>query len=120
MDAMLPPARLGLAGPLGSGRQWWSWIHLEDLVGAARLCLEDEGLQTIAGDSPIVPVLLGDSELTLRTAELLERTGTKVAAIRPPTVPEGTARLRISLKAGNVPEELAKKVAEAVKVTGTT
>ncbi len=45
MQAMLLPARLGLGGPLGSGRQWWSWIHLEDLVAAARLCLEDEELQ---------------------------------------------------------------------------
>ncbi len=45
MQAMLLPARLGLGGPLGSGRQWWSWIHLEDLVAAARFCLEDEDLQ---------------------------------------------------------------------------
>ena len=45
MQAMLLPARLGLGGPLGSGRQWWSWIHLEDLVGAVRQCVEDEELQ---------------------------------------------------------------------------
>ena len=45
MQAMLLPARLGLGGPLGSGRQWWSWIHLEDLVEAVRHCLEDDDLQ---------------------------------------------------------------------------
>ena len=45
MQAMLFPARLGLGGPLGSGRQWWSWIHLEDLVGVVRYCVEDEELQ---------------------------------------------------------------------------
>lgn len=34
LAAMLPLFRLGLGGPLGSGRQWWSWIALEDAVGA--------------------------------------------------------------------------------------
>jgi len=33
LDAMLTPFKLGLGGPLGSGRQWWSWVHREDLIG---------------------------------------------------------------------------------------
>jgi uncharacterized protein (TIGR01777 family) len=33
---MLPAFKLGLGGRLGSGRQWWSWIHIDDLVGAIR------------------------------------------------------------------------------------
>lgn len=44
MDAMLLPARLGLGGPLGSGRQWWSWIHREDLIGMVQHVLADENL----------------------------------------------------------------------------
>ena len=36
---MLPPFRMGLGGPLGSGKQWFSWITLRDLVGAALYCL---------------------------------------------------------------------------------
>ncbi len=39
LAAMLLPARLGLGGPLGSGRQWWSWIHLDDLVAVLILAL---------------------------------------------------------------------------------
>ncbi len=33
LKGLLPAARLGLAGPLGSGRQWWSWVHVDDVVG---------------------------------------------------------------------------------------
>jgi uncharacterized protein (TIGR01777 family) len=33
LAAMLSPARAGLGGPMGSGRQWWSWIHVNDVVG---------------------------------------------------------------------------------------
>ena len=44
LDAMLLPARLGLGGPLGSGRQWWSWIHREDLIGMVQHVLADENL----------------------------------------------------------------------------
>ena len=34
LDAMLLPTKLGIAGPLGSGRQWWSWVHRDDAVNA--------------------------------------------------------------------------------------
>ena len=44
LDAMLLPARLGLGGPLGSGRQWWSWIHREDLIGMVQHVLARENL----------------------------------------------------------------------------
>ena len=44
LDAMLLPARLGLGGPLGSGRQWWSWIHREDLIGMVQHVLAQEHL----------------------------------------------------------------------------
>ena len=51
------------------------------------------------GDSPIVPVILGETEPTLSAARLLEDEGYLVIPIRPPTVPEGTARLRITFTA---------------------
>jgi hypothetical protein len=40
LPKMLPPFRLFLGGPLGSGRQWMPWIHLEDEVSAILFCLE--------------------------------------------------------------------------------
>lgn len=44
MPRMVPAFRWGLGGPLGSGRQWFSWIHIDDLVAAFGYCLNDERL----------------------------------------------------------------------------
>jgi 8-amino-7-oxononanoate synthase len=53
----------------------------------------------LAGDSQIIPVVLGDNARALTVAATLQAAGFDVRAIRPPTVPPGTARLRI---AGNL------------------
>jgi uncharacterized protein (TIGR01777 family) len=45
LAAMLPSFRMGLGGRLGSGRQWWSWIHLEDLLSLCMRSLTDEDLR---------------------------------------------------------------------------
>jgi 8-amino-7-oxononanoate synthase len=50
-----------------------------------------------APDSQILPIIVGESELTLRIAEKVQAAGFDVRAIRPPTVPPGTARLRLSI-----------------------
>lgn len=42
---MLPPFRMGMGGPLGNGKMWMSWIHLDDLVGAILHALETEALR---------------------------------------------------------------------------
>ena len=73
----------------------------------ARLCCpaagEGQAFTRRAGlkeaESPIVPVVIGEVEATLAASRLLEETGYLVAAIRPPTVPHGTARLRIAFTA---------------------
>lgn len=44
LHAMLPLFKLGLGGPLGSGRQFWSWVHRDDVVGAIAFALEREDL----------------------------------------------------------------------------
>lgn len=77
--------------------------------------LRSEGLPVPKGDSPIIPVPLGQADIVTKVADLLENEGLKVAAIRPPTVPLGTARLRLSLKAGLSLEGLAVRISKAVK-----
>jgi 8-amino-7-oxononanoate synthase len=61
--------------------------------------LRARGFDIGASDSQIVPLILGANEDSLRAAEHLRRHGFGVKAIRPPTVPQGTARLRLSLTA---------------------
>lgn len=44
LGKMLPPFRLGMGGPLGSGRQWMSWVHIDDVIAIIRLAMTDEAL----------------------------------------------------------------------------
>jgi len=65
-------------------------------------------------ESPIVPVVIGDTEATLQAARDLEADGFLVIAIRPPTVPAGTARLRFTFTAGH-PDAEIERLAEIVR-----
>ena len=58
--------------------------------------------------SPIVPVVLGDEMRALEAQQILEREGFLVTAIRPPTVPKGTARLRLAFTAAHPEAEVAR------------
>lgn len=52
LEQMLLPARLGMNGPLGSGRQWWSWIHIDDVLGIIRHCLDTQVHGALNTSSP--------------------------------------------------------------------
>ncbi|MGA2510620.1 MAG: 8-amino-7-oxononanoate synthase [Candidatus Acidiferrales bacterium] len=71
--------------------------HLREIASALRDGLAASGLNYGASATQIVPVMLGTNEMALHVASALQRSGFAVKAIRPPTVPAGTARLRISL-----------------------
>ncbi len=77
-----------------------------------------EALGMPPGDSPIVPIVLGRNETAIHAASLLRQSGFDVRAIRPPTVPEGTARLRISLNANLEAEDIADFAGRLQEILG--
>ena len=52
LEQMLPPFKLGVGGPLGSGRQWWSWIHRDDLTAMLIAAVEDGWSGTYNATAP--------------------------------------------------------------------
>jgi uncharacterized protein (TIGR01777 family) len=68
---MLTPFKLGLGGRIGSGRQWWSWIHVDDIVGGIQHALATESL---AGPVNLVaPGTVRNTEFTQVLASVLHR-----------------------------------------------
>ena len=65
-------------------------------------------LNLASATSPIVPLILGDADETLAASALLEAEGFLVTAIRPPTVPTGTARLRFTFTARHTDADIAR------------
>jgi 8-amino-7-oxononanoate synthase len=68
--------------------------------------LDALGLDYGASSTQIVPVILGSAEAAMRAQEMLAERGFFVAAVRPPTVPPGTARLRVNLTAAHTEEQV--------------
>lgn len=75
--------------------------HLAALIDALRSRLELSRWQVLPSRTAIQPVVIGDNAETLAVGRALREEGLWVPAIRPPTVPPGTARLRISLSAAH-------------------
>lgn len=74
---------------------------LHDNIRYFRNCCQQLALPVEHSETPIQPLILGDELGTLATSERLFESGFLVTAIRPPTVPQGTARLRITLSAAH-------------------
>ena len=75
--------------------------HLRNLNAYFRAALYGLGHDLDAGSGPITPLIIGDSVQATKVSDALRAAGCLVPAIRPPTVPVGSARLRISLTAGH-------------------
>ncbi|HYR05794.1 MAG TPA: 8-amino-7-oxononanoate synthase, partial [Gallionella sp.] len=84
--------------------------HLRGLVAQLRGGLAGLPWKLIPSDTAIQPLLIGDNRAALALSERLRERGIWVAAIRPPTVPQGTARLRITLSAAHSAGDVAHLV----------
>jgi len=69
------------------------------------------GWQLSASETPVQPLIVGDNAAVMQLAARLERAGLRVPGIRPPTVPQGAARLRITLCATHTPADIERMLA---------
>src|SRR5690606_14846024 len=79
----------------------WRRAHLAQLITRFRAGASALGLQLMDSPTPIQPLLIGDSERAMQLSAGLRARGIMISAIRPPTVPRGTARLRVTLSAAH-------------------
>lgn len=84
----------------------WRRERLHQLIRYFRKSAEQQGLKLMDSMTAIQPILVGDSHAVLLAGQRLQDQGFWVGAIRPPTVPKGTARLRITLSAEHSFEQI--------------
>jgi glycine C-acetyltransferase/8-amino-7-oxononanoate synthase len=116
-----PAAAAGLAGLELLQAQPERVEKLAENARALRRALAAEGLATGAGSSQIVPVEVGDAAKTMALCERILAEGVFAQGIRPPTVPAGTSRLRLTVMSTHRREELeraARTVGEAARELG--
>ena len=87
-------------------REEWRRAHLRHLIARLRQGAGQLGLPLADSATPIQPLIAGSAARALDWSQTLDAAGILVSAIRPPTVPEGTARLRITLSAAHTDEDV--------------
>jgi 8-amino-7-oxononanoate synthase len=98
----------------GSARR----AHLRELVATLKRGIAQSSWRLMPSETPIQPLLVGSSADALALAHELQQRGLLVPAIRPPTVPDGSARLRISLSADHGIEDVQRLVAALRSIAG--
>lgn len=84
----------------------WRREHLHRLIQRFRQGAASLSLELMASDTPIQPILIGDSVRAVALSQALREQGILLTAIRPPTVPAGSARLRVTLSASHELEQV--------------
>jgi len=88
----------------------WRRERLAELIVRFRTGVRQLGIDVMASDTPIQPVIVGDADAVLTASQALETRGFLITAIRPPTVPQGTSRLRVTLTAVHTNEDVDRLV----------
>ena len=104
----LPPAiACATSASLALVRQeQWRRDHLNALIQRFRHGANALGLQLMDSYTPIQPVIINDDQLVMTVSQQLRAKGFMVGAIRPPTVPKGSGRLRICLSASHTEQQI--------------
>lgn len=84
----------------------WCRLELANLIQRFRKGAEELGLELMASVTPIQPLIIGDTVKAVSISEQLLEHDILVSPIRPPTVPEGTARLRFTFSVGHTEEQV--------------
>jgi len=109
--ALPPPVVAAVAAALDVvAREPERRTRLATIATQLRGRLRGLGFEIPAGEGPIIPVLAGSSERALAWSRALLERGVFVQSIRPPTVPDGTARLRVTVMATHTDDDLAHAV----------
>jgi len=97
-------------------RETWRREHLQNLIAQFRRGAEQIGLQLFSSDTAIQPLLIGSAAEALRWSEALAARGFWISAIRPPTVPANSSRLRITLSAAHSEKQIEQLLAALADV----
>ncbi|MDQ7074338.1 MAG: 8-amino-7-oxononanoate synthase [Gammaproteobacteria bacterium] len=97
-------------------QEGWRREKLTELIAHFRLGVQRLELPLMNSTTPIQPLLIGSSEKAMQISSELEKLGFLVTAIRPPTVPEGSARLRVTLSAEHTFEQVDLLLAGLAKL----
>ncbi len=114
----LPPAMvytISQAANMAETEQWRR-DKLQSLIKCFRTLATDNGIQLGCSNTAIQPIIIGDSKQTVALAEKLKTLGFWTTAIRPPTVPVNSARLRITLTTNHEIEDVKMLVAAIRRV----
>ncbi|MGB0468299.1 MAG: 8-amino-7-oxononanoate synthase [Pontibacterium sp.] len=97
----------------------WRREKLAALIKQFRDGCEQLGLELMDSDTPIQPIMVGEASQAMRMSAALEAQGIFIGAIRPPTVPQGSARLRVTLSATHT-EAQVKRLLNALEQVSQT
>ena len=101
-------------------RDEWRRERLRALIGRFRAEATRLGLPLLPSPTPIQPILAGSAERALAWSQVLEARGLLVTPIRPPTVPQGAARLRVTLSALHGDQDLELLLEALARLPGVT